>query len=100
MGLLPVPDGSSAAVVTAITALATVALLAFCRWSLYPAHGKVIPNPLKTVLPSLSKDEVARLPYTPNAFSGARDVETPVRESPNHPLSPLRVYGLLFRNHD
>ena len=72
----------------ASTAVATVALLAFLRWSLYPKHPSIIPNPLKTVLPKLSAADIARLDYTPDAFPGARDVATPVRIPSSLPTSP------------
>ena len=34
-------------------------------------------SPRKTLLPKLSADQVSRLPYSPDYFPGARDVETP-----------------------
>ena len=37
---------------------------------------QVIPSPLKTLLPKLSEAEAADLPYPPDAFPGARDVES------------------------
>lgn len=37
----------------------------------------VIPSPLRTLLPKLSKEEIEQLPYPPQAVPGARDVETP-----------------------
>ncbi len=86
------PRGSEAAVVMATTAVATVALLAFLRWSLYPVLPSVIPGPLQTVIPKLSPDEVASLEYPPDAYPGARDVVTPVRRSlPTwpYPTSPV-----------
>ena len=79
------PDGSSGGggtLAVASTAAATLALLAFFRWSLYPKHPAILPSPLKTVLPKLSAAEVARLEYTPDAFPGARDVDTPVWSAP------------------
>ena len=62
----------------AVTALATAAVLAFLRWILHPRSAKVIPSPLRSVLPQLSSDEISRLDYTPDIFPGARDVTTPV----------------------
>ncbi|OAA54730.1 alpha beta hydrolase family [Niveomyces insectorum RCEF 264] len=61
----------------AATAVATAALLAISCRALYPRHAKAIASPLRTVLPKLSPDQVARLDYTPDAFPGARDVSTP-----------------------
>ena len=40
-------------------------------------QGTVNPSPLTTVLPKLSKEEIAKLPYPPDALPGARDVATP-----------------------
>ena len=45
---------------------------------------KVIPSPLKTLLPRLSEEEAGNLPYPPDAFPGARDVQSP--------YGSLRVY--------
>ena len=45
-----------------------------------------IPSPLVTLLPKLSNDQVARLPYPPDFFPGARDVDTP--------FGSMRVYEL------
>jgi hypothetical protein len=36
----------------------------------------VVSSPLKS-LPQLSKEEVSKLPYPPDLFPGARDVDTP-----------------------
>jgi hypothetical protein len=76
--------GSSSVLLVTTTAVSTVATLSFLRWYLYPAHEKIMPSPLKTVIPHLSKDEVAKLEYAPDAFPGARDVETPVRVPLSH----------------
>ena len=45
---------------------------------------KVIPSPLKGLLPKLSPQEVASLPYPPDAYPGIRDVASP--------YGNLRVY--------
>jgi hypothetical protein len=37
----------------------------------------VVLSPKDTVLPSLSADEIAALPYPPDAIPGGRDVDTP-----------------------
>jgi hypothetical protein len=37
----------------------------------------VVPSPLKTSLPNLASEAIRRLPYPPDLFSGARDVDTP-----------------------
>lgn len=36
----------------------------------------VVPSPLKS-LPQLSTEEVSKLPYPPDLYPGARDVDTP-----------------------
>ena len=45
---------------------------------------KVIPSPLKSLLPNLSPQEVTSLPYPPDAYPGIRDVASP--------YGSLRVY--------
>ena len=45
---------------------------------------KAIPSPLTTLLPTLSTSSIDDLPYPPNTFPGARDVESP--------YGSLRVY--------
>ncbi|KAK3336664.1 alpha/beta-hydrolase [Cercophora scortea] len=42
-----------------------------------PLKEPCIKSPRKTLLPSLSKDETAALPYPPDILPGGRDVETP-----------------------
>lgn len=49
-----------------------------------PRRGGVVPSPAKTLLPRLSKEELSKLPYPPDALPGARDVDSP--------LGSLRVY--------
>ena len=39
--------------------------------------GRVIPSPLTTLLPKLSHDEQAKLPYPPDSLPGCRDISTP-----------------------
>lgn len=36
-----------------------------------------IPSPLITQIPNLSVEEIAALPYPPDYYPGARDVQTP-----------------------
>ncbi|KAL2353031.1 alpha/beta-hydrolase [Cryomyces antarcticus] len=46
--------------------------------SLYsPTHPDVLPSPRKSLLPTLSRTEIAELPYPPDVFPGARDVDSP-----------------------
>lgn len=73
----PSPLPQTAVAVTA-TAVATATLLLFARSALRPRWGKALPNPLKTTIPRLPRDEVEGLVYQPDAFPGARDVDTPV----------------------
>ncbi|ORY66404.1 putative alpha/beta hydrolase family protein [Pseudomassariella vexata] len=68
---------SSTSTVVATTFAATVVLLWSARYTLYPVRDQVLPGPLTTSIPHLSKEEVAKLPYTPDHFPGARDVATP-----------------------
>ncbi|KAM7205807.1 Alpha/Beta hydrolase fold [Naviculisporaceae sp. PSN 640] len=63
--------------IAATSVVATVAALSVLRRALWPVHPKTIPSPLHTVIPKLSKAELDRLEYKPDAFPGARDVETP-----------------------
>ncbi|KAK1600645.1 Alpha/Beta hydrolase protein [Colletotrichum navitas] len=73
---IPSVEPRTAAIV-ATTVVATLSFLSLARLSLYPNWGTAIPNPLKTKLSKLSGDEVKKLPYRPDSFPGARDVETP-----------------------
>ncbi|KAK2005125.1 alpha/beta-hydrolase [Colletotrichum falcatum] len=73
---IPSVEPRTAAIV-ATTIVATLSFLSLARLGLYPYWGTAIPNPLKTKLPSLTGDEVKKLPYRPDCFPGARDVETP-----------------------
>ncbi|KAM0250559.1 hypothetical protein ACHAQJ_008569 [Trichoderma viride] len=70
----PLPQ--TAITITA-TAVATTTLLLLARSALWPRWGKTLPNPLKTTIPGLPKDEIEGLVYQPDAFPGARDVDTP-----------------------
>ncbi|KAK1988719.1 Alpha/Beta hydrolase protein [Colletotrichum cereale] len=65
------------AAIVATTVVATLSFLSLARLGLYPKWGTAIPNPLKTKMPKLAGDEVKKLPYRPDSFPGARDVETP-----------------------
>lgn len=44
----------------------------------------MVPSPAKTLLPKLSKEDLSKLPYPPDALPGARDVDSP--------YGSLRVY--------
>ena len=45
---------------------------------------QIVPSPIKSLLPNLSPEEAASLPYPPDAYPGTRDVESP--------YGSLRVY--------
>ncbi|UKZ51369.1 hypothetical protein TrVGV298_005128 [Trichoderma virens] len=62
----------------AVTTTAVAATLLLCaRSALWPRWGKALPNPLKTAIPGRPKNEIEELVYQPDAFPGARDVDTP-----------------------
>ncbi|WYZ34935.1 hypothetical protein EsH8_I_001211 [Colletotrichum jinshuiense] len=63
--------------IVATTVVTTLSLVSLARLSLYPKWGTAIPNPLKSKIPTLSHDEAKKLPYRPDSFPGARDVDTP-----------------------
>ncbi|KAL7943435.1 putative alpha/beta hydrolase family protein [Trichoderma barbatum] len=67
---------SQTAIAVTTTAVATT-LLVFVRSALWPRWGKALPNPLKTAIPGRPKEEIDGLVYRPDAFPGARDVDTP-----------------------
>ena len=66
-----------------IAGVAAIGLVGFTlSFALKPSRQnsrkqKAIPSPLTTLLPKLSEAQKARLPYPPDFFPGARDVETP-----------------------
>ncbi|RYP02681.1 hypothetical protein DL764_005671 [Monosporascus ibericus] len=72
----PAASGSTSVIVT--TVLATITLLSFTRYALWPSSKpKVIPGPLATYLPRLSQDELKKVTYHPDYYPGARNVATP-----------------------
>jgi hypothetical protein len=76
--LLRWPDMPHPALVATTTAIATASLIVLAKATLWPPRQRVLRSPLKTVLPRASRDELQELVYLPDAFPGARDVETPV----------------------
>ncbi|OTB06627.1 hypothetical protein M426DRAFT_105080 [Hypoxylon sp. CI-4A] len=74
---LEAPAESQSTAVIATTVAATVALASLARVALWPKKQAVIPGPLTTALPKLSEAEIAKIPYSPDTFPGARDVVTP-----------------------
>jgi hypothetical protein len=77
LGLWPQTGTDSTGLIVASTAIATAAVLSLLRSYLWPTPPKIDRSPLRTVLPTLSPDELNRLEYKPDSFPGARDVETP-----------------------
>lgn len=80
--LFEVSPESRVIATVATTVVTTVALFSLARWSLYPARGHVIPGPLTTTIPKLSKEELAKVTYLPDHLPGGRDVVTPVCSFP------------------
>jgi hypothetical protein len=71
----------SPAVIVATTVVVTASLLSLLKRALWPAHAAILPSPLRTLIPRLSREEMESLEYKPDAYPGTRDVETPVRFS-------------------
>ena len=67
------------------TSLATVAALALLCVALRQPQPQVFRSPLRTLIPTLSKEDLAKLDYSPDEFPGARDVDTPVSCGPLYP---------------
>jgi len=65
------------AVLIALTAFTTTCFLLIAYYTPYPIDPQIIPTPLH-IIPSLPKEEIQKLPYQPDFFPGARDVETEV----------------------
>ncbi|KAH8676281.1 hypothetical protein BX600DRAFT_394947 [Xylariales sp. PMI_506] len=84
------------AAIVATTVITTVALLSLARWTLYPVRGSVIPGPLTTTIPKLSKEELAKVPYQPDHFPGARDVVTPYGNIRVYEFGPETGRKVLF----
>jgi hypothetical protein len=61
----------------ALTAFTTFCFLLIAYLTPYPIDPQIIPSPVH-IIPSLPEDEIQKLPYHPNFFPGARDVETEV----------------------
>jgi len=65
--------------VAGASAAATLALITIAKLALQSSPPKkVTRSPRKHVLSVLSKAETESLPYPPDVFPGARDVESPV----------------------
>lgn len=68
----------SATLVITATAVITASLISLGSVALWPRKEKVLPSPLRTVIPNLPSEEVEALAYHPAQFPGASDVRTPV----------------------
>lgn len=82
--------------IVATTFVATAAALSLLRRALWPVHPKAIANPLQTIIPHLSKTELDRLEYKPDAFPGARDVDTPYGSTRVYEWGPESGEKVLF----
>ncbi|TLD25374.1 hypothetical protein PspLS_05455 [Pyricularia sp. CBS 133598] len=90
------PERPSHSFVVLTTVTATFAIFITLRRYLYPRHPRIIPGPLKTAIPNLTKDEVAKLDYTPDYFPGARDVQTPYGSMRVYEFGPTTGRKILF----
>ncbi|KYK58285.1 alpha/beta hydrolase family protein [Drechmeria coniospora] len=86
----------SAVVLITATAVATVSLLALVRATLWPRRGKVLPSPLRTVIPAASRADLDKLVYQPDIFPGARDVDTPYGSVRVYEFGPEDGQKVLF----
>ncbi|KAK4181027.1 putative hydrolase [Triangularia setosa] len=91
-----IPDRSNTPLVVALTASITSITLVILNRVLYPPLPKLLRSPLKTVLPTLPKDELEKLEYKPDTFPGARDVETPYGSIRVYEFGPLTGPKVLF----
>jgi len=71
----PPESGSTAIIIT--TALATIAAVTISRFVFEEKKVKIIKSPVATLLPRLSQAEKDALPYPPDSYPGARDVDSP-----------------------
>ena len=67
------------ALIVITTAIAIVVSLVIFNITLWPTRAKILPSPLKTLLPKVPHKELQHLVYQPDQFPGARDIQTPVR---------------------
>ncbi|EPE29178.1 alpha/beta-Hydrolase [Glarea lozoyensis ATCC 20868] len=63
--------------IIATSAATTLILSDAIRRKLNPVPKQIIPSPRASIIPSLSYEEQDNLPYPPNLFPGARDVDSP-----------------------
>jgi hypothetical protein len=60
------------------------------------ALHSIKPSPRKTLLPKLSAEQVSSLPYPPDYYPGARDVETPYGSVRVYEFGPETGNKVLF----
>lgn len=70
----------SSVTIATVAALITATVFIISREVLWPRWAAVLPNPLKTSLKRMNKEDIKDLVYKPDQFPGARDVETPVSD--------------------
>lgn len=69
---------AATSIILAVTSLAAYTFVSRQRHSNEPTTlRRTIASPRETLLPRLTPAQAASLPYPPNLFTGARDVETP-----------------------
>nr|CDP22610.1 Putative hydrolase [Podospora anserina S mat+] len=91
-----IPDRNNTPLIVALTASITTITLVILDKILYPPLPKLLRSPLKTVLPTLTKDELKNLEYKPDTFPGARDVETPYGSIRIYEFGPVTGPKVLF----
>ncbi|KAK0662058.1 putative hydrolase [Cercophora samala] len=91
-----IPDRSNTPLIVALTASITTITLILLNRILYPPLPKLLRSPLKTVLPTLPKDELEKLEYKPDTFPGARDVETPYGSIRVYEFGPVGAAKVLL----
>ena len=74
----PSPERNVAYIIGA-SVVTTFAVMTVSRLAFQGKQEKIIRSPRATLLPKLSKAEIAALSYPPDVFPGGRDVESPVR---------------------
>jgi hypothetical protein len=74
---LKLPDLKHPYVVYGAASVGGLLLLGTVSSVLRSGPSRIIPSPVESKLPKLSPEEVAELPYPPDALPGARDVKSP-----------------------
>jgi len=74
---LQLPDLQNPYVLYGAASVGGLLLLGTVSSVLRSGPSRIIPSPVESKLPKLSPEEVAELPYPPDALPGARDVKSP-----------------------